>query len=275
MQEKISAIKRKIKKSDVIERILGLNLVVFILVHLFGFFVNTNGSNTNWLVSLLSLAPNIRGFLQLPLSVITYGFIHVNFIHILFNSIAIYYIGYLSLDYFGVKKFLNIYILGILTGGIVCLFTYNYFISNSSTFIVGASAGITSVFIAIATYMPHYQLKIRFIGFVKLWILACLWLAFDIVQLSGSNIGGHMAHLGGALFGFLYIYMTNSDFKFNIVKKKNPFSDIYINKDKKVNFNKNKSVENQDKINLILEKISKSGYDSLSAKEKEFLFKQK
>ena len=149
-----------------------------------------------------------------------------------------------------------------------------------SSILIGGSAGISAIFIGITTYLPNYQFKIRFIGFVKLWYLAAIWIGLDLLALSGSNAGGHFAHLGGALFGFLYVNQGSLKKRslWNIVSsgfktKKNPFKKVYTSKEKRSKTKKTSSF-NQEQIDVILDKISKSGYDALSQSEKEFLFKQ-
>jgi hypothetical protein len=143
---------------------------------------------------------------------------------------------------------------------------------------VGASAGISAIFIGIATYMPQYQIKIRFIGFVKFWHLAAIWLAFDVVGLIGTNAGGSFSHLGGSLFGYLYVQQASNK-KTNIStlfssffkRKEKPLKTVHKSAKRKQNIVKNSS---QKQIDVILDKISKSGYDTLTKTEKEFLFKQ-
>ena len=128
--------------------------------------------------------------------------------------------------------------------------------------------------------MPNYELKIRFIGFVKLWYLAAIWLTFDIIGLVGPNAGGSFSHLGGSLFGFLYVNQvsTKKTRFFEIISalfntKKNNLKTVYKSANKKEDPRKSKGVH-QEKIDRILDKISKSGYDTLTQTEKEFLFKQ-
>ena len=144
---------------------------------------------------------------------------------------------------------------------------------------VGASAGITAIVIGIATYIPNYQLQLRFVGYVKVWQLAGVFILFDLISLAGGNGGGHIAHLGGALFGYLYVSQASNK-KVNLLswfselfsKRKKPLQTVYKSSKKK---NAKKSTDNkQAKIDSILDKISKTGYETLSKEEKEFLFKQ-
>ena len=155
-----------------------------------------------------------------PWSLISYGFLHEGFIHIIFNLIALYFIGNLFIDYFTQKQLFTFYLIGTFFGGLFYLFSQNYFplFEGKTTTLIGASAGISTIFIGISTYMPNFELKIRFIGFVKLWYLAAIWVSLDVLGLTGENAGGHFAHLGGSIFGFLYINKVRNR-KFNIFKK--------------------------------------------------------
>jgi len=128
--------------------------------------------------------------------------------------------------------------------------------------------------------MPNYQLKLRFIGFVKLWYLAAFWLTLDVIALVGDNAGGHFAHLGGSLFGFLYVTKANNKEidLFNRISslfktKKKPLKTVYKSAKRTPNSEKNTDLT-QQQIDAILDKISKSGYDTLTKTEKEFLFRQ-
>lgn len=284
MMNALNNLKYRFKNAGIVEQLIYINLAVFLLVFItntFGFLFQSNG---NFLVNWFSLPANFNDFLSKPWTVITYGFLHTSFLHILLNLIALFYVGHLFKQYFTSKQLLNFYILGTLFGGVVFIASYNFFpvFSNdvNNNVLLGASAGISAIFIGIATYIPNYQLKFPLIGFVKLWILACIWIAIDIIQIPAGNAGGHLAHIGGALFGFLYVAKASnkeldifSSIKKYFTKKEKPLKTVYKsgNKPNKQTFNKTK---NQQEIDAILDKIGKSGYDTLTKDEKEFLFKQ-
>ena len=119
------------------------------------------------------------------------------------------------MNYFTAKQFSAFYFLGTLFGGLLFMLSYNLFpafsndVSNSS--LLGASAGVSAIFIGIATHIPNYQFKIPLIGYVKLWYLAAIWILLDIIQIPAGNAGGHLAHLGGAIFGFFYVNQASSN----------------------------------------------------------------
>ncbi|CAM1348438.1 rhomboid family intramembrane serine protease [Tenacibaculum halocynthiae] len=277
-------IKHRFKHAGIVEKLIYVNLIIYFVTLMFDVFSKWFKTGENIIVKWFSLNSSFDVFVSQPWTIFTYGFLHANFIHILFNLIALFYIGHLFKQYFTSKQFLNFYLLGTVSGGILFLLGYNYIplFKNQLVPLVGASAGISAIFIGIASYIPNYQLKIRFIGFIHLWKLALIWVLLDLIQLSGNNAGGHFAHLGGSLFGFMYVkYASNK--QFNIFK---PFTDLFKRKEKPLKTvyksgkkptystaTKRKS-KTQQEVDLILEKISKSGYETLSKEEKEFLFKQ-
>lgn len=278
----IDNIKSQYSKGNIVEKLIYVNIAVFVATLLTSVIQGLYEGQINWLVEWFSLDDDLNSLLKKPWSIISYGFLHADFLHILMNLLVLYYIGNLFLEYFTQKQLLSFYILGTLFGGILYIFSQNYFplFEGKSSLLVGASAGISAIFIGIATYIPNYQLKIRFIGFVKLWHLAAIWIGLDVIGLIGANAGGHFAHLGGALFGFLYVNKaSNKDIKifdkiasiFKI-KKKSPLKTVHKSKVKKKTSTSNNLTQQQ--IDAILDKISKSGYDTLTKTEKEFLFKQ-
>ena len=279
----INNLKYRFKNAGIVEQLIYANLAVFLLV----FITNTFGflfqADTNFLVEWFSLPANFNEFLSKPWTIVTYGFLHTSFLHILLNLVALYYIGHLFKQYFTPKQLLNFYLLGTVFGGAIFIASYNFFpalqrVADHSV-LLGASAGISAIFIGIATYIPNYELKFPLIGYVKLWILAIIWIAIDIIQIPAGNAGGHLAHIGGAIFGFFYVNQA-SNIKIDIfskiatffASKKKPLKTVH--KTKKARKTNTEPHRNQEKIDHILDKISKSGYDTLTKEEKAFLFQQ-
>ncbi|MDX6746146.1 rhomboid family intramembrane serine protease [Polaribacter sp. PL03] len=278
----IDTLKHKYKTGTIIDKLIYLNVGVFLCTLLVTVFQGLYKGQQNFLIEWFSLDNNLNALLSKPWSIISYGFLHADFIHLLFNMITLYFIGNLFIQYFTQKQALTFYILGTLFGGILYVVSQNYFplFEGMNTTLVGASAGISAIFIGIATYMPNYQIKIRFIGFIKFWHLAVVWLAFDIIGLIGTNAGGSFSHLGGSLFGFLYVSQASNknidifgSFSSFFKKKEKPLKTVHRTTNKKQSTVKN-TAPNQAQIDAILDKISKSGYDTLTKTEKEFLFKQ-
>lgn len=275
----------RFKTGSIVEQLIFINIGIFIATLLIGSFSSLYNSSGNFLYNWFSLSPSFDIWITKPWGIITYGFLHDGFLHILFNCIILFYFGRLFLEYFTPKQLLNFYILGTLFGGLAYMLSYNYFpiFSNQPPYpLVGASAGISAIVIGIATYIPNYQLKLRFIGYVKVWHLAGIFILLDLIQLAGSNGGGHFSHLGGALFGFLYVSQASNkeltlfgSLSTLFKNKKKPLKTVYkSNKKKNTASPKNVKSDSQQKIDAILDKISKSGYDTLTKEEKEFLFKQ-
>jgi len=278
----IETLKNKYKTGTIIEKLIYLNIAVFILTLLITVFQGLYKGEQNFLMQWFSLDDSTDTFSTKPWSIVSYGFLHADFLHLIFNMITLYFIGNLFIQYFTEKQALTFYLLGTLFGGLLYVISQNYFplFEGRNTTLVGASAGISAIFIGIATYIPNYQIKIRFIGFVKFWHLAAIWLAFDIIGLIGANAGGSFSHLGGSLFGYLYVRQASNK-KVNFLslfssffkKKEKPLKTVHKSAKRKQNTVKNSS-PNQQQIDGILDKISKSGYDTLTKTEKEFLFKQ-
>ena len=279
--EVLNTLKYRFKNAGIVEQLIYVNLAIYLLV----FMTNTLSFlfqlNNNFIVEWFSLPANFDDFLSKPWTIITYGFLHTGFIHILSNLFTLFYIGHFFKQYFTSKQLLNFYLLGTLFGGIIFLMSYNYFpglqrIADSSV-LLGASAGISAIFIGSATYMPNYELKIPLIGYVKLWKLAAIWVAIDVLQIPAGNAGGHLAHIGGALFGFLYVMKASifESIKKIFKKKEKPLKTVYKSGKKlsKLKTTSEKTI-NQQEVDTVLDKISKSGYDTLTQSEKEFLFKQ-
>jgi hypothetical protein len=178
-------------------------------------------------------------------------------------------------------------VLGTLFGGIIFLLSYNYFPVFSKeadrSILLGASAGVSAILVGMATYLPNYQLKLALIGYIKLWHIAAFWIILDIIQIPVSNAGGHLAHLGGALLGFIYVRQASNikidlfaPFQSFFKKKRKPLQTVHKSKNprRKTKPTGASKSEHQQKIDAILDKISKSGYDTLTKEEKAFLFQQ-
>jgi hypothetical protein len=200
---------------------------------------------------------------------------------------VLYYIGNLFLDFYTKKQFLNFYFLGGIFGGSMFLIYYYLIEALNVLPLAGASAAVTTIFIAIATKIPRYALRLRFIGSVELWVLAAIWVSLSILQLANPDKGSAIAHISGAIFGFIYSKQLEKgndigqwfemilDYFSTLFKpkKKSPFKAVYKTKNKRSTNSKEVSKTKQRKIDDILDKISKSGYESLTQEEKDFLFR--
>ena len=258
--------------------------VVFALLKLFSVHINY--------VEYVSLSSNSINLFWKPWSVLSYAFFHSGIIHLLMNMLMLFYAGRLFTTFFTQKQFLGIYILGAIFSGIVYILGYTFLpaLMNVNTDMVGASGAIMTVLIATVTYQPFMEVRLFGVWKLPLWQIAFLILFIDMIQLPMNNTGGHIAHLGGALFGFIYIkFLVNGTDLSNIVStvidffvnlfqpsKKTPFKKVHVNPKKPYAKSTSKIVvkdKSQQQIDEILDKISQSGYDALTAEEKEFLFK--
>ncbi|UGS21748.1 rhomboid family intramembrane serine protease [Flavobacterium cyclinae] len=233
----------------------------------------------------IALSSHLETFISSPWTLITFNFFHFGFFHLIFNLLVLHFSGRLFSTYFTDKQLLGVYVLGGIFSGIS--FVLSYIFVGKAGLLIGASGAIMAILLSAATYAPFMLLRIPLVGIVKLWHVTFVILLLDLIQLPLDNTGGHIAHLGGALFGFLYIKLLKSgidlsngiskvlDFFVNLFKPKThtPFKKVHRNTTKKgVNSFSEKNVT-QKQIDDILDKISKSGYDSLTKEEKEFLFK--
>lgn len=274
----------KFKSFNVIEQIIVLNVGVFILSALFGAL-----QGDVWLIRYLELPRDVFDLIYQPWSIITYGFVHYDFFHLLFNMLVLHYIARILFNLFQKRLILNIYLLGIIFGGMAYLLVYNLFDDSylkSVGVLVGASAGVRALLIFLCVYLPDNEVRILSFN-IKLLYIALVMIGFDFLGLVGANQGGNIAHLGGALLGYLYAvqFKNGKDLgsgfdKFisrivSVFKTKSPLKTVHKRASKS---SVTKSAEfselnKQKQIDLILDKISKSGYESLTKEEKEFLFR--
>lgn len=273
------------KSSNIVIQLIYINIALFIITLLLGSFSGLYKSSGGFIYEWFSLSSSFEDFISKPWSILTYGFFHNGFTHILFNMLWLYFFGRLCLDYFTPKQIANFYLLGTLFGGILFMLSMNYFplFEGKGFTLVGASAGVSAVIIGTATYIPNYQIKLMLINVhIKVWHLAAIFVFLDLVSLAGSNGGGHFSHLGGALFGFLYVSQASNK-KLDIFgslgnifkRKQKPLRTVHKSKKGPVPPPKHVKSDKDQRIDDILDKIGKSGYDALSKEEKEFLFKQK
>ncbi|GMN09349.1 rhomboid family intramembrane serine protease [Croceitalea sp. MTPC9] len=278
----------QLSRLNVAEKLIAANVFVFILN---GLFIALLGFSSNGIVQWFELPKDFVSFLTQPWSLITYSFFHAGIGHIFWNMLMLYFSGRIFLNFFDNKRFINVYFLGVILGGLLFLLSYNVFptLTNINSTLIGASAGVTAVLIFICTYIPNQEVRVVFFN-IKLWYVGVFFVLVDLVQIAyGGNIGGRIAHLGGALLGYLYArqLLKGNDIGVGFTKlidgignlfkareKKAPLKTVYKNKTKasknKADYDKQ---ARQRKIDDILDKISKSGYESLSKKEKDFLFK--
>lgn len=276
-----------IKRKDVLSVLIKINIAIYLLINIVQVFVKLSGNVPDAFTELFVMpylgAPSaLNQLLLFPWTLLTYMFTHIDFLHVLFNMIWLYWLGKIFLEYLDKKYLLRLYLFGGLAGYLLYALAFNLFPGFESVVnvsrVIGASASVMAIMAAIAFYVPNYTINLLFFGRVKLIVMALIMLVIDFLMISKDNAGGHLAHLGGALFGYLFITAYKKGWRFSSLqdsfKPKPKFRNVYRNQ-KPVSdedYNRNKTI-NQAVIDSILDKISKSGYQSLSSQEKEILFR--
>lgn len=282
---------RTFRSGGAMVKLIYINLAVFLAVNIIYVFFFLFGvpRDSVGLIQWLAVPAWLPNLAARPWTLVTYMFTHENFLHILFNLLTFYWFSIIFLSYFDDKKLLNVYILGGITGALFYIAAYNAFPAFSSalpaSYALGASASILAIVIAISTYVPNYSVYLVFIGPVKLKYLAMFFIFLDILSIPAGNAGGHIAHLGGAFFGWLFTLQYKRggditkwfgkimDWFFSLFKRRQRIKVTYRRAPADdMEYNKIKN-ERQSEIDRILEKISKGGYESLSKEEKDTLFK--
>ena len=281
-------IKRTFKEGSVLTRLIYVNLGVFVVVKLIGVIFYLAGQPFS-LVEWLAIPSRMDELAMKPWTPITYMFLHESFLHILFNILGLYWFGKLFLYHFEGEKMLGVYLLGGLAGAFLFVAVFNISPTFESVrgLMLGASAAVFAILVAVAVYDPNREIHLFFIGRFPLKYIAGFYVLLSVLSISSSNPGGNLAHLGGAAWGWFYIYQLRrgKDLGAGLVKLIDKVAEMFKpGKNMKVTFkqqpprddyeyNRQKNIH-QDEINRILDKIAKSGYESLTKKEKEILFKQ-
>ena len=254
---------------NILEKIIFLNIAIVLAP----FLINTilflfNIKNID-LIKWFTIDADFGQLIFKPWSIITYGFLHGSFSHIFWNMIILYYFGKILNNLFGDKLLKKLYLSGIVAGGLTYVISYNVFpvFRGVESVMIGASAGVMSVLFYLASYSPQMGIRIFFFD-IKIIYIALFLFFYDIIQIPLNNSGGHIAHIGGAIWGYYYCISNNGeDFTQSI------FNIFKTTKKKNTKASQNNNNFDQKKIDSILDKISDSGYDSLTKKEKEYLFK--
>jgi membrane associated rhomboid family serine protease len=282
-------LRQAFRNGDTLNILILINVIVFLLFYVLDavmklFLLEKFGTGT--LAGILVVPATFPELIFKPWSLITYQFLHGGFFHILFNMLVLFWMGKIFVEYLGMKKLLSTYILGGIAGALLFIISYKVvplYKQWPAVPMLGASASVMAIAIAIASYIPDYVIHITLIGRVRLKYVALAFIVIDLMSISGSNGGGHMAHLGGALYGYLFAMNlkkgTNiaswfdsmadgiknifSSRKMKVVKKARPLTDDEYLHNQKVN---------QERVDSILDKISRSGYGSLTAEERDILF---
>lgn len=277
-------IKFQYRVGGIANKMIYWNVGLFLLSLIFYQFDSGKINFPDW----LQITSDPKIVLTRPWTLLTYAFFHGGFLHLFFNMLVLNFASRLFLTFFTQKQYLGLYILSAVFAGL-CFVTSFYYLGKVST-MVGASGAIMALLVATTTYQPLMEIRLLLIGNVKLWHITAVLLLLDLLQIQLDNTGGHIAHLSGAFFGYIYIKLLQSgtdlsrivssiiEFFSNLFspKKATPFKKVHVNTRKPVEKRESKIVvkdKTQQQLDEILDKISQSGYDSLTTEEKEFLFK--
>lgn len=280
-------LKFQFKSGDITTKLIFWNIALFVIPFLIFGFLSWFAIRIDY-ISYVSLSSNPSELVRKPWSLLTYAFFHADFFHILFNLLILNFVGRLFLTFFTQKQLLGLYILSAIFSGVG--FIAGFYILDLNAPIIGASASIMAILVATTTYNPLMNVRLLIFGNVKLWHITAIYLLIDLMNMRLENTGGHIAHLAGAFFGFIYIKLLENgtdlskivssviEFFVNLFRKSpsKPFKKVHKNYKRPMEKPISKIItkdKTQQQIDEILDKISKSGYDCLTQEEKEFIFK--
>ena len=260
--------------------LIGINVAVFLLI-------NIPGTLEGWFNKTEYIAAYANEYLSLPSNLhqliirfwtpFTYMFMHADIWHILFNMLWLYWFGQIFEEFLGKTRTIGLYLLGGLAGGVLFVVAFNllplFSYVKQVSHVVGASASVMAIVVAAATIAPNYTISLLLLGPVKIKWIAVFYVAVDFLSTTGPNAGGQIAHLGGALIGFMYVkqLQRGNDWIAGITGLFKPKSKLKV-----ASTNRERSITTtprQDEVDAVLDKISRSGYDSLNTHEKEILFR--
>jgi len=292
--------RRKFLRADVLMQFIYINIAVFVLVIVTSLIGKLTSINIAGYREYAELPSSFNLFLRQPWTLVSYMFLHYDLLHIVFNMLWLFWFGRIFLSFFNARQLGALYMLGGIGGGLLYLVAFNlipFFANQGVGYMIGASASVLAIVVAPAVVAPNYTLRLFFFGNVKLKYIVFVVILLDVYFLSMSpsndgNHGGHLAHLGGALVGFLFAWRFSKgkditrwisrclDVFWNFLNKK-PTMKVTINnaktkKQQQTTQNNTNSEKNdntgEEELNRILDKLKQSGYENLSADEKKKLF---
>ena len=278
MNSILDDLKMQYQHGGIAFRLIFWNVLCFLVSLLFFYQFQLGVFNLpNW----IALTSDLNILITRPWTLIGYAFFHHGFGHLFFNMMVLHFSSMLFLTFFNARQFLGLYLMSVLFSGVAFVMGY-YFLHLSST-LVGASGAIMAILVATTTYRPVMTVRLLFFGNVKLWHITAVILVLDFMQFRIENTGGHIAHLAGAFFGFIFIKLLQNGIDLSRIinipiqkSRRTPFKKVHKNYSKSTLKQSSRIVvkdKTQQQIDEILDKISQSGYDCLTQEEKEFLFK--
>jgi membrane associated rhomboid family serine protease len=290
MADIIDRIKYQYKTGDILIRLIFINVGIFLIIKILGIFFTLFKIETFNLLQFIAVPSQPEILLRRFWTPFTYMFVHEGFWHILFNMLWLYWFGKIFLEYFSGRHLGSVYLLGGLSGALLYILAFNlipYYLDLGNSWMIGASAAVMAIVMAAAFYRPEVQLHLFLLGRIKIVYIAIFVFVLDFISLDDlSNPGGHLAHIGGAIAGYLFAvrYRRGKDITKGIGKMMDHIANLFKKKPKKtklkvshrraesdMDYNYRKHQE-QEEIDRILDKLKHSGYSSLSADEKKKLF---
>lgn len=280
-------LKQNFKVGDVLTKLIYINVGIFVLIRLVSVFLMLFNINSISFLQYLQFPSSPELFLYRPWTVFTYMFTHFDVLHILFNMLWLYWFGKLFLTYWGERQLGGLYVWGGIAGAVLFMLSYNIFpyfqhLANDS-YLMGASASVMAIVFAVAFYQKDLEVNLLIVGKVKLIYLAIFTFVIDLLAITSSNAGGHLAHIGGALLGIYFAVQIQKgkdltrpmnrliDWFVNLGKRKPKMKVSYKRTETDYEYNARKHQEIVD-LDSILDKLKRSGYESLSSDEKKRLF---
>lgn len=280
----IDKIKYEFQSGDRVTQLLIVNIAIFISIYLLNaFYWILTGTNLLPIIeNLFSLPTNLNAALYKPWTLITYMFVHIEFMHLLWNMLFFYWLGSLATTYFSNKQIVQIYLIGGIVGAVFTLLAVKFspaLALTQSVSMTGASAAIMAVIIAATTLGPSYNIPIFLLFNLPLWVVVSVFMLKDVYYLTQSgNAAGIISHFGGSLFGFLYVKLLQNGIDFGKYTRPRPVQT-------RMTFEHNRQATHtethkdtyfqgditQEQIDTILDKIKISGYDALTKDEKRTL----
>ena len=286
----ITDLKNSFNRGNIYIQFIYINVGVFVLTSLLGILWMLFNRNGAFILQYLELPAWTVQFIKQPWSLFTYMFMHAGVLHLLFNMLWLYWFGQLFLSFFSAKHFRGVYILGGFCGGLLYMLAYNVFPYFSDSlyysYLLGASASVLAIVVAVSVREPNYPVQFLFIGTVRLKYVALFMVVLDLLFMTSDNAGGHIAHLGGALAGWWFAAGLQSGHDatkwINLVcdwfaglrrpvKRKPKMKVHYGGRQADYEYYARKK-EREAEIDRILDKLRKSGYNSLTDDEKKSLF---
>ena len=282
-----SDLRRNFESGNILMKLIYINVGLFIVIRLIGVILLLFNLGSFPFLQYLQLPSSLELLLHRPWTIFSYMFTHFDVLHILFNMLWLYWFGNLFLSWFNERQLGGLYLLGGIAGAAMFLLTYNVFPYFRNmvgySFLMGASASVMAIVFAISYYKKEWEINLLFIGRIKLIYLASFSLLIDLLAITSTNSGGHLAHLGGALVGICFAELIDKgidltrpinrlvDWFVNLGKRKPTMRVTYKRSETDYEYNARKYQEKVD-LDAILDKLKRSGYESLSAEEKKKLF---